>query len=121
MSIIFIMNIANLTAGETYELWNDIVVRPFRTHHVIPSKGYVIYSVRRKLKKQYIHLKGKQIEKLKKSGAEITDIILSPEVEFTGDTTSDYMLAPRNADALRAKILITEVTFLNEGYSIEHA
>lgn len=28
---------------------------------------------------------------------------------FTGDTTSDYMLDPRNADALRAKVLITEV------------
>lgn len=34
-------------------------------------QGYVIYSVRKKLKKQYIHLKGKQIEKLKKSGVEV--------------------------------------------------
>ena len=25
-------------SGETYELRNDIVVRPFRTHHVIPSQ-----------------------------------------------------------------------------------
>ncbi|GKV30746.1 hypothetical protein SLEP1_g39526 [Rubroshorea leprosula] len=83
--------------------------------------GYVIYSVRKKLKKQYIHLKCKQIEKLKKSDVEITDIILSPEVAFTGDTTLDYMLDPRNADALRAKILITEATFLDEGYSIKHA
>ena len=33
-------------------------------------QGYVIYSVRKKLKKQYMHLKGKQIEKLKKSGVE---------------------------------------------------
>jgi ribonuclease Z len=40
---------------------------------------------------------------------QITDIVLSPEVAFTGDTTSDYMLDPRNADALRAKVLITEV------------
>ncbi|MBA0821460.1 hypothetical protein Goarm_018316, partial [Gossypium armourianum] len=83
--------------------------------------GYVVYSVRKKLKKQYIHLKGKQIEKLKKSGVEITDIVLSPEVAFTGDTTAEYMLDPRNADALRAKILITEATFLDDGYSIDHA
>lgn len=34
-------------------------------------QGYVIYSVRKKLKKQYMHLKGKQIEKLKKSGVEV--------------------------------------------------
>ncbi|XWS75824.1 hypothetical protein CRYUN_Cryun01aG0125300 [Craigia yunnanensis] len=115
------LDLVALDVGETYELRNDIVVRPFRTHHVIPSQGYVIYSIRKKLKKQYIHLKGKQIEKLKKSGVEITDIVLSPEVAFTGDTTSEYMLDPRNADALRAKILITEATFLDEGYSIDHA
>ncbi|XP_010533000.1 PREDICTED: ribonuclease Z, chloroplastic [Tarenaya hassleriana] len=110
-----------LDIGDTYELRNDIVVRPFRTNHVIPSQGYVVYSIRKKLKKQYAHLKGKQIEKIKKSGVEITDTILSPEIAFTGDTTAEYMLDPRNADALRAKILITEATFLDEGFSIEHA
>ncbi|KAK9691325.1 hypothetical protein RND81_09G189800 [Saponaria officinalis] len=110
-----------LDVGETYELRDHLVVRPFQTHHVIPSQGYVIYTIRKKLKKQYIHLKGKQIEKLKKSGVEITDMILSPEVAFTGDTTSDFLLEPRNADALRAKLLITEATFLDDGFSIEHA
>ncbi|KAJ6880452.1 tRNase Z TRZ2 [Populus alba x Populus x berolinensis] len=78
-----------LDVGETYELRNDVVVRPFRTQHVIPSQ--------------------------------ITDIILSPEVAFTGDTTAEYMLDPRNADALRAKVLITEATFLDEDFTTEHA
>ncbi|KAL6568802.1 mitochondrial 3'-tRNA processing endonuclease Trz2 [Orobanche hederae] len=110
-----------LDIGETYQMRNDLVVRPFRTHHVITSQGYVIYSVRKKLRKQYMHLKGKQIEKLKKSGVEITDTILCPEVAFTGDTMSDFFLDPRSADALRAKILITEATFLDENVSVEHA
>ncbi|XP_020114969.1 nuclear ribonuclease Z isoform X2 [Ananas comosus] len=101
-----------LDVGETYEIRNDLVVRPFRTRHVIPSQGYVIYSVRNKLKKQYAHLKGTQIKKLKLSGVQITDTILSPEVAFTGDTMSDFIIEPRNADALRAKILITEVELL---------
>ncbi|RWR91542.1 ribonuclease Z, chloroplastic isoform X2 [Cinnamomum micranthum f. kanehirae] len=98
-----------LALGETYEIRNDLVVRPFKTHHVISSQGYVIYSVRKKLKKKFLHLKGPQIKKLKLSGVEITDTILSPEVAFTGDTTSDFILDPRNADALRAKVLITEI------------
>ncbi|XP_050381814.1 tRNase Z TRZ2, chloroplastic [Argentina anserina] len=115
------LDLVALDVGETYELRNNLVVRPFRTQHSIPSQGYVVYSVRKKLKKQYMHLKGKQIEKLKKSGTEITDTILSPEVAFAGDTTSEYMLDPRNADALRAKILITEATFLDEEFSIEDA
>ncbi|KAK8466997.1 hypothetical protein PHAVU_008G215900 [Phaseolus vulgaris] len=110
-----------LDVGETYEIRNNLVVRPFRTQHVIPSQGYVVYSIRKKLRKQYAHLNGKQIEKLKKAGAEITDTILSPEVAFTGDTTPDFMLDPCNSDALRAKILITEATFLDDSFSIDHA
>lgn len=39
-------------------------------------KGYVIYSIRKKLKKQYAHLKGSQIAKLKQSGAEVSDGVL---------------------------------------------
>ncbi|KAL3824283.1 hypothetical protein ACJIZ3_020312 [Penstemon smallii] len=115
------IDLVALDVGETYEMRNDLVVRPFKTHHVIPSQGYVIYSVRKKLRKQYMHLKGKQIEKLKKSGVEITNTILCPEVAFTGDTMSDFFLDPRSADALRAKILITEATFLDENVSVEHA
>ncbi|KAH0457344.1 hypothetical protein IEQ34_012659 [Dendrobium chrysotoxum] len=113
------LNLVALDVGETYEMRNDIVVRPFRTSHVIPSQGYVIYSMRRKLKKQYTHLKGTQIKKLKLSG--ITDTILSPEVAFTGDTTSDFISEPRNSDALRAKVLITEATFLDDEFDIGHA
>ncbi|XP_049354993.1 tRNase Z TRZ2, chloroplastic [Solanum verrucosum] len=115
------LDLIALDVGETYEMRNDLVVRPVRTHHVIPSQGYVIYSVRKKLKKQYIHLEGKKIEKLKKSGVQITDSVLCPEVAFTGDTASDFYLDPRSADALRAKILITEATFLDDNCSVEHA
>lgn len=112
---------------------------------MVSLQGYVIYSVRKKLRKKYMHLKGKQIEKIKKSGVEvccsykkhiplidhiicmfeiktycftsysfvqITDTILSPEVAFTGDTKSDFFLDPHSSDALRAKILITEVSIV---------
>ncbi|KAK8964582.1 hypothetical protein KSP40_PGU005457 [Platanthera guangdongensis] len=115
------LNLVALDVGETYEMRNDVVVRPFRTSHVIPSQGYVIYSMRKKLKKQYIHLKGTQIKKLKLSGVEITDTILSPEVAFTGDTRSDFICEQKNSDALRAKVLITEATFLDDEFDIEHA
>ena len=40
-------------------------------------KGYVIYSIRRKLKKQYAHLKGSQIMKLKQSGTEVSSLELA--------------------------------------------
>ncbi|KAG0463619.1 hypothetical protein HPP92_019183 [Vanilla planifolia] len=115
------LDLVALDVDETYEMRNDIVVRPFRTSHVIPSQGYLVYSMRKKLKKQYAHLKGTQIKKLKLSGVEITDTILSPEVAFTGDTTSDFLTDPRNSDALRAKVLVTEATFLDEEFDVQHA
>ncbi|MQL87055.1 hypothetical protein Taro_019584 [Colocasia esculenta] len=115
------LDLVALDVGETYEIRNDLVVRPFKTHHAIPSQGYVIYSVRKKLRKQYAHLKGTQIKKLKLSGVEITNTILSPEVAFTGDTMSDFILEAQNADALRAKILIMEATFLDDACDIEQA
>ncbi|KAJ4811157.1 Ribonuclease Z [Rhynchospora pubera] len=115
------VDLVALDVGETYEIRNDLVARPFKTHHVIPSQGYIIYSLRKKLKKKYAHLNGTQIKKLKSQGVEITDLILAPEVAITGDTTSDFILDPKNSDALRAKVLITEATFLDEENDVEHA
>ena len=38
-------------------------------------QGYVIYSVRKKLKKKYLHLKGPQIKKLKLSSVEVREFL----------------------------------------------
>lgn len=114
-------NLIALNVGEEYEIRKDLVVRPFKTYHVIPSQGYIIYSVRQKLKKEYLHLCGSEIKNLKFSGVQITDTIMSPEVAFTGDTMSDFIVDPSNIDALKAKILIMETTFVDDSVGIEYA
>ncbi|XP_057970895.1 nuclear ribonuclease Z isoform X2 [Malania oleifera] len=101
-------NLVCLNVGEEFYLRKDLKVRAFRTYHVIPSQGYVVYSVRQKLKKEFLGLPGKEIAKLKYSGVEITDTITLPEIAFTGDTMSDFIIDNANVDALRAKILIME-------------
>lgn len=114
-------NLVALNMGEEYEIRKDLVVKPFKTYHVIPSQGYIIYTVRQKLKKEYLHLCGSEIKKLKFSGVQITDTIMSPEVAFTGDTMSDFIVDPSNIDALKAKILIMETTFVDDSVGIEYA
>ncbi|XP_059653380.1 nuclear ribonuclease Z-like isoform X1 [Cornus florida] len=98
-----------LNVGEEFYLRKDLKVRAFRTYHVIPSQGYIIYSIRHKLKQEYIGLPGNEIKSLKSSGVEITYPITSPEIAFTGDTMSDFITDDSNTDVLKAKILIMEV------------
>jgi hypothetical protein len=37
--------------------------------------------------------------------------LTEPEVAFTGDTMSDFIIDENNADVLRAKILVSEVIY----------
>uniref|UniRef100_A0ACD5ZL47 Uncharacterized protein n=1 Tax=Avena sativa TaxID=4498 RepID=A0ACD5ZL47_AVESA len=110
-----------LDVGEEYELRRDLKVKAFKTYHAIPSQGYVIYLVKQKLKQDYLGLPGSELKRLKLSGVEITNTVTTPEVAFTGDTMSDFILDPDNVDVLKARILVVESTFLDDSVSIEHA
>eukprot|EP00252_Welwitschia_mirabilis_P025829 TRINITY_DN8226_c0_g1_i1.p1 TRINITY_DN8226_c0_g1~~TRINITY_DN8226_c0_g1_i1.p1 ORF type:complete len:332 (+),score=50.14 TRINITY_DN8226_c0_g1_i1:76-1071(+) len=110
-----------LNIGEEYQIRRDLIVRPFKTYHAIPSQGYIIYSVKQKLKNEYHGLSANDIKQLKHSGTEITYTLKTPEIAFTGDTMADFIMDPNNADALKAKLLIMEATFVNDSITIEHA
>ncbi|KAJ0536399.1 putative ribonuclease Z [Helianthus annuus] len=110
-----------LDIGEEFYLRKDMKVKAFKTYHVIPSQGYVIYSVKQKLKPEYVGLPGDEIKKLKFSGVEITYTTTSPEVAFTGDTTSDFIVDDDNADVLKAKVLIMESTYVENSMTVENA
>ncbi|KAG7590138.1 Metallo-beta-lactamase [Arabidopsis suecica] len=114
-------NLVGLDIGEEFIIRKDLKVKAFKTYHVIQSQGYVVYSTKHKLKKEYIGLSGNEIKNLKASGVEITDNITTPEVAFTGDTTADFVVDESNADALKAKVLVMESTFLDDSVSVEHA
>ncbi|KAL5544403.1 hypothetical protein UlMin_008187 [Ulmus minor] len=114
-------NLIGLDIGEVYYLRRDLKVKAFRTYHAIPSQGYVVYSVKQKLKKEYIGLSGNEIKSLKSSGVEITYTVTEPQVAFTGDTTSDFIVDENNVDVLRARVLVVESTFIDDSVSVAHA
>ncbi|KAF5199175.1 tRNase Z TRZ1 [Thalictrum thalictroides] len=115
------MNLIGLNIGEEYQLRRDLKVKAFRTYHVIPSQGYIVYCIKQKLKQEYVGLPGNEIKKLKLSGVEITETLTSPEIAFTGDTMSDFIVDPNNIDALRAKILVLESTYVDSTMTVENA
>ncbi|XP_031398436.1 tRNase Z TRZ1-like [Punica granatum] len=83
--------------------------------------GYVVYSVKQKLKQDYAGLSGCGIWDLRLAGVEVTNTIMVPEIAFTGDNMSKFIVDSDNVDVLRAKILILESTFNNDTMTIEDA
>ncbi|KAG1327314.1 hypothetical protein COCNU_01G012480 [Cocos nucifera] len=114
------LELVALDVGETYEIRNDVVVRPFRTHHVIASQvGFNKSTEGNPLslkKTRLCHLfSEKKTEKtvcpFEGHSNQEVEALWCREVAYSGETMSDFIHEPQNADALRAKILITEVSF----------
>ncbi|KAL9275477.1 tRNase Z TRZ1-like protein [Drosera capensis] len=114
-------NLVGLDIGEEFYLRKDLKVKAFRTYHVVPSQGYLVYSVKQKLRQEFAGFSGNEIKGLRFSGVEITNTFTSPEVAFTGDTMADFVVDPANSDVLKARILVMECTFLDDAITVEHA
>ena len=107
--------------GERFAMSKLFEIAPFKTTHPVPSQGYIVYGTKQKLKSEYAGLDGGEIKKLRENGVIVTDKVEVPEVAFTGDTTAAWIDDPANVDALRAKLLIMECTFVDDSVSKEDA
>lgn len=109
-------------------------IRAFATTHPVPSQGYVVYGTKEKLKPEFIGRSASELKALKAHGVEIVDVVSVPEVAFTGDTTVDWVDRATGragdgdgvvdavaADALRARLLICECTFVDDRCSAADA
>ncbi len=107
-------DVRGLTAGDEIELSREHVVTVFNTVHTIPSRGFVVWERRNKLKDEYVGLAGDKIRDLKLSGVAITREVRIPLLAYTGDT------APAGLDAcpacFDAKVLITEMSFVRAAH-----
>src|SRR6058998_2422263 len=96
--------------GQEIGLSREHVVTAFATTHTIPSRGYLVWERRNKLKEEYHGLPGEQIRDLRLSGVEVTREVRTPLLAYTGDTS------PAGLDnyppLYDAKILITEISFV---------
>ncbi len=98
-----------VTAGEMVSLSREHRFTVFPTKHTVPSVGYIVYDVRKKLKQQFQGLHGDQIRDLRLQGIDVAAESLTPLVCFTGDTSPPGLDA--HPDVYRAEVLITEMTF----------
>lgn len=97
-------------SGQEIELSRELVVKPVRTTHRIPSLGFLVSERRKKLKPEYQQLTGEQIRDLRMSGTEVTVERRIPRVAYLGDSTSAGL--DENPELYDAEILIAEMTFV---------
>jgi ribonuclease Z len=107
-----------LTANQEIELSRELVVTTSATKHSIPSLGFIVWDRRRKLKQEFMHLSGDEIRDIKLSGVDVTHEVRIPLVAYTGDTAPEGL--DHCPDMYRAKILITEMTFVAPDHRREH-
>jgi len=97
--------------GDEFQIRKGLVARAFANNHGVPSLGFVVVDVRRKLKPEYMGKSGPQLVELKKQGIDIQYTVEVPLVAYSGDTADGDWL--HNEDVRKAKLLIMECTFFD--------
>jgi len=103
--------------GDEVSIDESHSVSAFATAHPVPSRGYLVWERRHKLKEEYLGLPGDQLKQLREAGTAVTAPISVPMVCYTGDTgPAGLESEPALYDA---KVLIVEMSFVRAEHSRE--
>ena len=107
-----------MSPGDEVELRSDLWARAFRTHHPVPSLGYLFFDRVRKLRPELSGLSGAEIGRRRKAGDEsLFEVQERHELAYATDTLIRVLnTAP---EICRARVLILECTFLDDRKSLE--
>jgi ribonuclease Z len=108
-----------VSPGDQFDLGNGRIAHVFRAVHRVPSVGYALEGIRRRLKAEYRNLPGAELARLRGQGVTIDERSQLLDVAFCGDTTIDVV--DREALVRTARCLVLEVTFLGPEVSPEAA
>ncbi|MEM6673589.1 MAG: MBL fold metallo-hydrolase [Planctomycetota bacterium] len=101
-----------LEPGESFDLRRDLGVRPFETVHRVPSQGYLLERVSKRLAEEHRGIAPEAIAEMKREGVVVDEVVREPVIAISGDTTIEGLT--RNPEVLRAPRLVVEATFLDE-------
>ena len=66
------------------QLPGGYIAKPFSTNHRVPSQGYLLYKQSKQLKAEFVGMPSAEINALHKKGVAVHDVLLTPEVAYTG-------------------------------------
>lgn len=90
----------------------DLVVEALRSFHGVPSRGYAVLQVKKKLRPEFEGMSSNEIVDLRKKGVAVTEVREETLLTVSGDTQIEFLL--REPKAQRARVLVHEVTFWTE-------
>jgi len=99
-----------LSANQTFSLKKDYQISGISNFHCTPSTGYLVETIKNKLKPEFADLDGSEIVLLKNKGVEITQQMIQPYVAFSGDSMGEFLQTP----AAKASVLIMECSFFGD-------
>jgi ribonuclease Z len=103
-----------LRPGDVVQLGRkDLRVRAFPVVHRVPSLGYTLLMVKRKLKPELAGRPGPELARLRQEGAEIQDEVVEPRLTFIGDCIGQSLFD--EAHIWDSPVLLLEATFLGPG------
>ena len=108
-----------MTPGESVSIHPKWNVSAFRSVHRVPCQGYLLSEKRKKLKEAFKGLSSNEISAIRKKGEEVVSVESIPIAAYTGDSTLDVLTL--NPILQRVKLLIIELTFVNDAVSSESA
>ncbi len=109
-----------LCPGDERDLFGDWFVRAFRTHHNIPSLGYLFGRRVQKLREAFAGLGEEEIVRRRREGDDsMLEVVGRREIAWAGDSLATVLeTAP---EVLDAKVLLLECSFVGGERTLEDA
>jgi ribonuclease Z len=101
-----------LTAGDRTEVGRGLIVEAFATDHVVPSLGFHLWRVRRRLAEAFAGRSAAELIALRAAGVDTSETAEDLWLSYCGDTGASIF--EREPRILQARILMMECTFVGE-------
>lgn len=99
-----------LAPGNRVPVGRDLVIEAFPTDHVVPSLGYHLWRLRRRLAPEHVGLPASRLIELREQGVETAEVVEDLWLSYCGDTGRGVFEAEPRVFA--SKVLVIECTFL---------
>jgi len=108
-----------MNPGDELKLRQDLWVRAFRTHHPVPSLGYLFFRRVQKLRAEFKTLPGSEIGRRRRAGEDLFDVAEHALLAYATDTLPEVL--DNTPELLTVENLVLECTFLDDRKSVASA